>query len=42
MVTSFRPNTKFKAQKFYFLPTDCVYVLCVDLKPDSDCVPVQH
>jgi hypothetical protein len=29
-------------QQFYVLPTQCVYVFCVDLRTNSDCFPIQH
>jgi hypothetical protein len=29
-------------QKFYVLPTQCVYVFCVDLRTNSDYFPIQH
>jgi len=29
-------------QKFYVLPTQCIYVLCVGLRTDSDYFPTQH
>jgi len=32
----------FDIQKFYVLPTQCIYVLCVDLRTNSDYFPVQH
>ena len=27
---------------FYVLPTQCIYVFCVDLRTNSDYFPVQH
>jgi len=27
---------QFKIQQFYVLPTQCIYVLCVDLRTNSD------
>ena len=32
----------FNIQQFYFLPTQCIYVLCVDLGTNSDYFPIQH
>jgi hypothetical protein len=32
----------FNMQQFYILPTQCVYVFCVDLRTNRDYVPVQH
>jgi len=29
-------------QQFYVLPTQCIYVFCVDLRTDSDYFPTQH
>jgi len=29
-------NTKFNIQQFYVLPTQCIYVFCVDLRTNSD------
>jgi hypothetical protein len=28
--------------KFYVLPTQCIYVFCVDLRTNSDYFPLQH
>jgi hypothetical protein len=28
--------------KFYVLPTQCIYVFCVDLRTNSDYFPIQH
>ena len=33
---------QFNIQQFYVLPTLCVYVLCVDLRTNSDYFPIQH
>ena len=33
---------QFSNQHFYDLPTQCIYVFCVDLRTDSDYFPVQH
>ena len=42
-----RPNgnniyCQFFVQQFYFLPTQCIYVFCVDLKTNSNYFPIQH
>jgi hypothetical protein len=29
-------------KKFYVLPTQRIYVFCVDLRTDSDYFPIQH
>ena len=34
--------TKFNIQQFYVLPTQCIYVFCVDLRTNSDYFPIQH
>jgi hypothetical protein len=28
--------------KFYVLPTQCIYVFCMDLRTNSDYFPIQH
>ena len=33
---------QFNIQQFYVLPTQCVYVFCVDLRTNSDYFPIQH
>jgi len=33
---------QFNIQQFYVLPTQCIYVFCVDLRTNSDCFPIQH
>ena len=33
---------QFNIQKFYVLPTHCNYVFCVDLRTNSDYLPVWH
>ena len=35
-------TTKFNIQQFYVLPTQCIYVFCVDLRTNSDYFPIQH
>ena len=32
----------FNMQQFYVLPTQCIYVFCVDLRTNSDYFPIQH
>jgi len=34
--------TKFNIQQIYVLPTQCIYVFCVDLRTNSDYFPIQH
>ena len=33
---------QFNIQQFYVLPTQCIYVFCVDLRTNSDYFPLQH
>jgi len=33
---------QFNIQQFYVLPTQCVYVFCVDLRTNSDYFPIQY
>ena len=33
---------QYNIQQFYVLPTQCIYVFCVDLRTNSDYFPVQH
>jgi hypothetical protein len=35
-------TARFNVQQFYVLPTQCVYVFCVDLRTNSDYFPIQH
>jgi hypothetical protein len=35
-------NTRFKIHKVYVLPTQCIYVFCMDVKTNSDYFPMQH
>ena len=38
-------NSGFKGliiQQFYVLPTQCIYVFCVDLRTNGDYFPIQH
>jgi hypothetical protein len=35
-------TARFKIHKFYVLPTQRVYVFCVDLRTNSDYFPTQH
>jgi len=32
----------FNIHLIYVLPTQCIYVFCVDLRRDSDYFPIQH
>jgi len=40
VVTICTASLRFK--KFYVLPTQCIYVFCVDLRTNSDYFPIQH
>jgi len=33
---------QFNIQQFCVLPTQCIYVFCVDLRTNSDYFPIQH
>jgi hypothetical protein len=33
---------QFNIQQFYVLPTQCIYVFCVDLRTNSSYFPIQH
>jgi hypothetical protein len=33
---------QFKIQQLYVLPTQCIYVFCVDLRTNSGYFPIQH
>jgi len=33
---------RFNIEQFYVLPTQCIYVFCVDLRTNSDYFPIQH
>ena len=33
---------QFNIQQFYVLPTQCIYVFCVDLRTNSDYFPKPH
>ena len=33
---------QFNIPQFYVLPTQCIYVFCVDLRTNSDYFPIQH
>ena len=33
---------QFNIQQFYVLPTQCIYVFCVDMRTNSDYFPIQH
>ena len=33
---------QFNIHKFYVLPTQCIYVFCMDLRKNSDYFPIHH
>ena len=33
---------QYNIQQFHVLPTQCIYVFCVDLRTNSDYLPIQH
>jgi len=33
---------QFNIQQFYVLPTQCIYMFCVDLRTNSDYFTIQH
>jgi hypothetical protein len=33
---------QFNIHKFYVLSSQCIYVVCVDLRTNSDYFPIQH
>ena len=33
---------QFNTQRFYFLPTKCIFEFCVDLRTKSNYFPIQH
>jgi hypothetical protein len=33
---------QFNIQQFYVLPTQCIYVFCVDLRTNCDYFPIEH
>jgi len=33
---------QFNIQQFYVLPTQCIYVFCVNLRTNSDYLPIQY
>jgi hypothetical protein len=35
-------TTRFNTQQFYVLPTQCIYVFCVNLRTNSDYFSIQH
>jgi hypothetical protein len=35
-------TARFNIQQFYLLPTQCIYVFCVDLRANRDYFPIQH
>ena len=40
--TGYYMYRQFNVQQFYVLPTQCIYVLYVDLRTNSDYFPIQH
>jgi len=45
--TNYKPSGyymyhQFNIQPFYVLPTQCIYVFCVDLRANSGYFPIQH
>jgi hypothetical protein len=46
-VNTFRPSGhyiyhQFNIHIYYVLPTQCIYVFCVDLRTNSDYFPIEH
>ena len=35
-------STRFTTPKFHLLPTQCIYVFCVDLRTNRDYFPIRH
>ena len=35
-------TTRFNIHKSYVLPTECIYVFCMDLRTNNDYFPIQH
>ena len=33
---------QFNPHKFHVLPTQCIYVFCVDVRTNNDYSPIQH
>jgi hypothetical protein len=40
--SSYFTYRQFNIQQFHVLPTQCIYVFCVDLRTNSDYFPIQH
>ena len=40
--TGYVIHHQFNIQQLYVLPTQCIYVFCVDLRTNSDYFPIQH
>ena len=40
--TGYVMQQQFNIQQLYFLPTQCIYVFCVDLRTNSDYFLIQH
>ena len=41
-VVTLNMYARLNIQQFYVLPTQCIYVFCVDLRTNSDYFPIQH
>jgi hypothetical protein len=35
-------RTRFNIQQFHVLPSQCIYVFCVDMRTNSEYFPIQH
>jgi len=47
LINSLKPSGhsmyhQFNIQQFYVLPTQCIFVFCVDLRTNSGYFPIQH
>ena len=40
--TGYVMHQQFNIQQLYVLPTHCIYVFCIHLRPDSDLCHLQH
>jgi len=41
-INRLKPSGQLNIQQFYLLPTQSIYVFCVDLKTNSDHFHIQH
>jgi hypothetical protein len=41
-ISFYQPNTRFNIQQSYVLPTQCIYVFCVNIRTNSDYFPIQQ